>query len=76
MDFDWVPYEYTELWNTQTAFRIRCLFSLHSKSIYPPLQQTVATRNVTRLIYECSLVRICWLHFVPSVMHKQIMERA
>ena len=44
MDFDWVSCEYTGLWNTQTALRIPCLFSLQSKSIYPPLRD-MSTKN-------------------------------
>jgi hypothetical protein len=39
MDFDCVSCEYREPWNAQAALRIPCLFSLQSKSIYPPLQQ-------------------------------------
>jgi len=39
MDFDRGSRGCAALWNTQTAIRIQYLFSLQSKSIYPPLQQ-------------------------------------
>jgi hypothetical protein len=44
MDFDWSSCGCAALWNTQTAIRIQCLFSLQSKSIYPPLRN-ISTKN-------------------------------
>ncbi len=57
MDFDRGSRGCAALWNTQTAIRIQCLFSLQSKSIYPP-PQDISAKN---LYVDYIFLRDSWL---------------